>query len=241
VTPRLGPRAVALALILTLPVGLARMQAQARPGVVRGRVRIVGPPPGNSIIRMGMDPKCADLHRGERVLQESVALGPDGGLANAFVRLEGRFPATPVPREPVVIDQRACLYRPRVVGMRVGQRLQIRNGDDVLHNVHGSSAAGTVFNVGQPKAGLSFEFVPTAEDVMLRIGCDVHGWMTAYVGVLPHPYFAVSDARGAFDLPPVPPGTYTVRVWHERLGELTKPIVVTPGTPSAIEFSYTAR
>ena len=99
---------------------------------------------------MGMDPMCAKLNAGKRPVQEIVAATADGSLANVFVSLQGSFPATPVPSEPVTIDQRACVYVPRVVGARVDQTLQVRNSDELLHNVHGVSAHGNDFNLSQP-------------------------------------------------------------------------------------------
>ena len=213
--------------------------AQSSLGTIKGHVLLAGKEPGNPFIRMGVDPKCSALNAGHRVIQESAMIAADGSVANVFVRLDGMFPNTPVPTEPVVIDQRACFYRPRVVGMRVGQMLQIRNDDDLLHNVHSSSAAGNSFNVGQPKAGIVFSFTPKAPEVMLPIGCDVHRWMTAYVGIVSHPYFAVSGADGAFAMANVPAGTYTIKTWHERFGELTKKVTVKPGAATTIEFSYT--
>ena len=125
-------------------------QTDAR-GTIKGHIRLEGKLPGNPIIRMGMDPKCAMLNAGKRPVQETVAAALDGSLANVFVRLDGTFPSTPVPRQAVVIDQRACMYVPRVVGARVGQTLQVRNSDEVLHNVHSLTAKGNVFNVSEPK------------------------------------------------------------------------------------------
>ena len=134
-----------------------------------------------------MDPKCAQANRGTRVIQEFVAAAIDGSLANVFVHLQGTFPQTPVPTEPVVLDQRACVYRPRVIGARVGQTLQVKNSDDWLHNVHSLSAAGNDFNISEPKAGMVQSFKLKNEEVMLHIKCDVHSWMTTYVGVVTQP------------------------------------------------------
>ena len=122
-------------------------------GAIRGHIRVNGKLPGNPVIRMGMDPMCAKLNAGKRPVQEIVAATADGSLANVFVSLQGSFPATPVPAEPVTIDQRACMYVPRVIGARVGQTIHVRNSDELLHNVHGVSARGNAFNVSQPKAG----------------------------------------------------------------------------------------
>jgi plastocyanin len=212
--------------------------AQPRTGTVRGRVSLAGRPPGNPVIRMGMDPKCAEINRGRQVIQEEALVDASGSVANVFVRLDGRFPATPAPTSPVVIDQRACVYGPRVVGVRVGQPLQIRNSDPLLHNVHSSSATGNGFNAAEPAAGAAFDFTPKSPEVMLKLGCDVHRWMLAYVGVMPHPYFAVTSAEGTYTIASVPPGTYAIRTWHERFGEATKTVTVRAGSTVTIDFTY---
>src|SRR5882672_7545723 len=158
------------------------MAAQTNTGTIKGRIVLSGNPPGNPVIRMGRDPMCAKVNAGKQVIQETV-LTRNGGLANVFVKLQGNFPQTPVPTQPVTIDQKGCIYIPRVVGIRVGKKLQIRNSDDWLHNVHSQSTRNSSFNAGQPKAGLVYSYKPTQEEVMVKLGCDVHSWMTAYVGV----------------------------------------------------------
>src|SRR3989442_13478647 len=145
----------------------ARALTQANTGTIKGHVRLSGKLPGNPIIRMGVDPMCARINAGKRVVQESVAADINGGLANVFVKLQGTFPQTPVPAQPVTIDQRGWIYIPRVVGMRVGQMLQIKNSDAFLHNVHSLSAVSNNFNVGQPTAGLVYSFRPKDEEIML--------------------------------------------------------------------------
>lgn len=212
--------------------------AQTSNGTIKGTVVITGKVPGNAIIRMGVDPKCAQLNEGARVLQEAVAATADGHLANVFVRLKGTFPQSPVPSTPVVIDQRKCVYGPRVVGMRVGQTLQIRNDDQLLHNVHSSSMVDNSFNIAQPIAGMLFSFTPKKEEVMVKLGCDVHRWMTAYVGVVSNPYFAVSGTDGSFTIDKVPAGKYTIEAWHEQLGVLTGAVVVKSGATAPVGLTY---
>jgi hypothetical protein len=213
--------------------------AQARVGTIKGRVRLTGKSPGNAVIRMGVDPMCGKINAGKQVVQEQVVVSADGGLANAFVRLQGSFPRTSAPTQPVTIDQRACFYVPRVIGARVGQALQVRNSDPMLHNVHSLSVGGNSFNVGQPSAGMVYTFQFKEEEVMLQLKCDVHRWMTAYIGVVSHPYFAVSGTGGTFEIANVPVGTYTIQTWHERYGSLTRPVRVTAGATAIVDVAYT--
>src|SRR5580693_7248172 len=196
----LGPLAACLIAVVAAdgPGRTAAAQAAAR-GTIKGHIRLTGKEPGNPIIRMGMDPMCARINTGKRVIQEAVLASLDGSLANVFVQLGGTFPQTPVPTAPVTIDQSACLYHPRMLGARVGQMLQVKNSDELLHNVHGLSARGNGFNISEPKAGMVQQFKLKDEEI-LRLKCDVHSWMTAYVGIVNHPYFAVTDAGGVFQI-----------------------------------------
>ena len=134
-------------------------------------------------------------------------------------------------------DQQACFYRPRVVGARVGQVLRIKNSDNLLHNVHSSPSHRNGFNFGQPIAGITSDF-KLADEEMLKIGCDVHRWMTSWVGVVDHPYFAVTGADGSFVINNVPAGKRTITVWHEQFGKLTKAVDVKEGATTAVDFAY---
>jgi plastocyanin len=218
----------------------AAIQAPARgTGIIKGHIRLTGKLPGNPVIRMGMDPKCSQINTGKRVIQETVVASLDGSLANVFVSLQGALPPTPIPTQPVTIDQRGCIYGPRVVGVRVGQTLQIRNDDDLMHNVHSLSAHGNTFNVSEPKAGMVQEFRLKDEEVMLRVKCDIHSWMTAYVGVVTHPYFAVSSTAGTFEIGGIPGGNRSIQAWHERYGPITKTVRVQAGATTTVDFEYT--
>ena len=144
----------------------------------------------------------------------------------------------PVPNEPVVLDQQRCRYLPRVVGVRVGQTLRLRNGDPLLHNVRSDGEVNQPFNQGQPVQGMTFDHTFTTREVMVPIACDVHRWMRAYVGALEHPYFAVTDEAGAFTLTNLPPGTYTLAAWHERLGTSDQQITVSAKESKDVEFTF---
>ena len=212
--------------------------AVAQSGTIKGHVRLTGKLPGNPIIRMGMDPMCSKMNAGKRVIQQYVVATIDGSLANVFVRLKGNVPQTPIPSQPVVIDQQACVYTPRVVGARVGQTVQVKNSDMLLHNVDASSGKNNGFNVAQPRAGLVYEFKPKNEEIMLHLKCDVHNWMNAYVGIVTNPYFAVSNTMGTFEIDRVPPGTYMLEAWHERFGLISKPVTVKAGAVASVDFDY---
>jgi plastocyanin len=231
---------VAFILFVCLAARAATAVPQGTTGTIKGQVHLMGKLPGNPVIRMGMDPKCSQMNAGKRVLQETVVATADGSLGNVFVRLQGNVPQTPVPAQPVVIDQRGCIYTPRVVGVRVGQTLQVKNSDDLLHNVDGLSGKTNGFNVAQPRLGQVNEFKPKNEEIMLHLKCDVHNWMNAYIGVVTNPYFAVSNPMGIYEIDKVPPGTYTVEAWHERFGTTSKTVTVKAGAVTTLDFSYTS-
>src|SRR5438094_6737858 len=231
-------RCVVLSLVVCLAFA-GVVAAQANTGTIKGHVHLSGKLPGNPIIRMGMDPMCAKINAGKRILQEYVVATVDGSLANVFVRLQGNIPQTPISSQPVVIDQRGCVYAPRVVGVRVGQVLQIKNSDALTHNVHGLSGKDNSFNVGQSAAGMVYQWKAKNEEVMLHVKCDIHNWMNAYIGVVTNPYFAVSDTTGTFQIDKVPAGTYTLQAWHERFGPTMKTVTVKAGAVTTVEFTYT--
>jgi plastocyanin len=203
--------ALPVVLLALLASGCGRSQAPpasaptvAGVGTVGGHVRLAGPPPENALIRMRSDPMCDTANAGKPVRYESVVVGSDGGLANVFVQLDGDFAGRPPPADAVMIDQRGCMYSPRVIAVQIGQPVRVRNSDPGLHNVHGVSSGRDGFNIGQPMAGMVNE-LRFKDAGILRLQCDVHGWMVAYVGVVAHPFFAVTDGDGAFVIRGVPP------------------------------------
>lgn len=211
-------------------------------GTIEGHVLLRGKSPGNRVVRMGMDPKCAAAWAGEPAVEEVVAVNGEGDLANVLVELEGPFPPSPVPEEPVVIDQEKCFFVPRVAAARVGQTLELRNSDPLGHNVHGTSLSNR-FNVSQPTAGaltpVSLHAESAAQGV-LEIKCDVHRWMKAFVGVVDHPYFSVTDRAGEFSIHGVPPGEHTISAWHELFGALEQQVTVEAGETATVAFEYPA-
>ena len=143
------------------------------------------------------------------------------------------------PPGPAVIDQKGCIYRPRILGVRVGQPIEVVNSDPTMHNVHGLPMKNNEFNHAQHRQGDRHSEVFTVPEVMVRFKCDVHQWMAAYVGVLDHPYFAVTDASGAFELPNLPPGTYTIEAWHEKLDPKTVQVTIAAGQKTTLPITLT--
>jgi len=142
------------------------------------------------------------------------------------------------PTETAKIDQKECRYHPHVFGMRVGQPLEIMNSDPTLHNIHALPKGNSEFNTGQPIQGMKTTHTFDKPEIMVPFKCDVHGWMNAYVGVLPHPYFAVTDKDGKFELKTLPPGTYTLEAWHEKLGTQTANVTLGPKESKDVTFSF---
>jgi plastocyanin len=200
----------------------------ATAATVAGKISVEGALPANQPIRMNADPACVQANAGKTVTQETF-VGEGGGLGNVFVYVQSGLTGTfPTPSTPVAMDQSGCHYVPHVFGVQVGQPIDIVNSDSTLHNVHATPKTNSEFNTAQPIKGMktSHTFTAKEADVVVPFKCDVHGWMNAYVGVLDHPYFAVTKPDGSFSIPNLPPGTYKLAAWHERLGTQTIDVTV---------------
>lgn len=226
--------------------GTGEPAAQASPidltnaGVISGRVAFEGGAPAPTAIDMSEEPTCAAKHTGG-AWRDDVLVGEGGGLGNVFVYVKEGLGAYefPTPSEAVVLDQDGCVYHPHVAGIQVGQSLTVRNSDGLLHNINARPAMNRGFNISQPTTMESTRNFSTAE-VMIPIACDVHGWMQAYLGVLEHPYYAVTDGNGSFSLGQLPPGDYVIEAWHERYGTQTMTVSLSAQETKAIDFRYDA-
>lgn len=217
--------------------------ATASAAPIRGRVVFDGPPPPPRPVTSPLLEHC-DTHG--PVVDDTLVVGPDRGLANVVVSIKSGLPADrpySSPPAAAVLDQSGCVFEPHVVAMRVGQALVARNGDPFLHNVHTlpkpDPVGNVAANIGQPtvdRRGLTVGQVRAPE--IFKVKCDVHPWMSAWVAAFDHPYFAVTRPDGTFALPDLPPGRYVVRAWHEQLGVVDKPVVVSPGHPAALDFTF---
>jgi plastocyanin len=218
------------------PAGPAVDAATA--GTVTATVKFEGAVPAPEMIVLTGDPKCVSENGAPQRAEERIVVGENQALQNVFVYVKdglGNF-GFPIPTEPVVLDQDKCRYTPRVLGVRVGQALQIRNSDPLLHNVRSNGVINQAFNKSTPLEGVRFEHTFATREVMVPFKCDVHGWMSAYVGVLDHPYFGTTAADGKVVLGNLPPGTYTIEAWHEALG--TKTVQVTIGAKESKDVSF---
>jgi hypothetical protein len=218
------------------PAGSAVDPATA--GIVTAIVKFEGEVPAPEMITITGDPKCVSESGGPQRADERIVVGPNMALQNVFVYIKDGVAsvAHPIPTEPVILDQDKCRYTPRVVGVRVGQPLQIRNSDPLLHNVRSNAVINQAFNKSTPVEGMKFDHVFATREVMVPFKCDVHGWMSAYVGVLDHPYFGTTAPDGKVVLGNLPPGTYTIEAWHESLG--TKTQQVTIGAKESRDVSF---
>lgn len=215
----------------------------ATAGSIAGKVRFDGPAPAAETVRVSTDKNCVQ-DAGPNPQSDAILIAADGALKNSFVYVkEGLDPGYgfEAPTAPVVLDQKGCFYSPRVIGIRVGQPLEIVNSDPTMHNVHAMPVANTEFNRSQPVKGAKNTEVFTTPEVMVRFMCNVHNWMAAYVGVLPHPYFAVTDAAGNFEIRNLPPGTYTLEAWHEKFGRQTATVTVGAKEAKTAAFTFTLK
>lgn len=219
------------------PAPAPALAAAGGSGSITGLVSYTGDDT-DAEINMDADPVCAEAHSDGA--EGEAVLAADGNLANAFVYVkEGVSGSHPAPSEPVVLDQVGCTYAPHVAGIQTGQKLVIRNSDPTLHNVHALPVNNAEFNQGQPFQNMELEKTFATAEVMVRFKCDVHPWMAAYMGVVDHPYFAVSGADGSFSIDGLAPGDYVVESWHETLGTRTQNVTVGDGAV-AVSFDYDA-
>ncbi len=224
-------------------------------GAIAGSVVFIGKPPETPVLPRSNDPVCARARSLKE--SESIVVNRNGTLKDVLIRVtEGVTGSYPPPEQPVSIDQRECMYQPRVSTAVAGQRVQIRNGDETLHNVHAFRGPSTLFNKVQmnPRSPVIEFPAPSSPEgpspapsgglgepgTLLKLRCDVHPWMVGYLYVADHPFVAVTGEDGSFTLLGLVDGTYRVEAWHEVLGIQSAKVTVSGKGPARLTFSYAA-
>jgi hypothetical protein len=258
VTPSLRLGITLLALALVLAAGLHYLQrakpsvpaapppakaspaaspsvAQSSPqgqGKIEGEVLLEGPPPPMLPLKVGADPICAK----SRPVDEQV-LVREGRIRNVVVRVANGSSAS-APFRPIEINQEGCIYRPRIQAAVTGQTLLVRTSDPILHNVHAYFGSSTVFNQAQPPGSRAIELTVGNSVGLLKIRCDVHPWMVAYVVVSNNPFFGITGEDGRFQIEGLPVGEYVLETWHERFGKKTRQVRIAPSQTLKVSVTY---
>jgi plastocyanin len=211
----------------------------ATTGVVTGTIRYKGKKPTLKLINMSEEPACVEAHHG-KAYDESLVVNRKGELMNAFVYIQSGFEGKifEVPVTPVMIDQSGCWFRPRVMGIQTGQQLKVVNSDPVTHNIHPMAQINREWNHSQGAGDPPLMRKFTKPEIMVPVKCNIHSWMHAFIGVLDHPYFAVSQENGSFEIRNLPPGQYTIAVWQEKLGTQVQPLTISPLGKAEINFTF---
>ena len=199
-------------------------------GTIAGTVKFVGEAPAMAKIETTKD---VDVCGKTEKFDEALVVGDGNGVKNVVVSIANIEKGKAQAAEGGTLDQKECIYTPRVVLSPAGADLNILNNDGILHNIHTYSEANPSINKAQPKfrKKMTQNF---AQSETIRVECDAHSWMKGWLVVTDHPYYAVTDASGAFELADVPAGSYTLRIWHETLGELTQDVTVEAGGAASV-------
>jgi plastocyanin len=216
---------------------VSKVYAQASSSI-KGVVKFQGSTPKGTPIDMSVDPYCKKMHPG-MVFTEDVVVAAGGALANALVFVsDGLGDRTfAAPGAPVVLEQKGCNYTPHIVAMQTNQKLDVVNDDDTTHNIHPLPNNNREWNKTQPH-GVPIEESFAREEVPITVKCNIHPWMRGYIAVFHHPFFAITNKSGEFEIKDLPPGTYTIKVWQEKLGTLTQSVTVGGGETKPADFVF---
>jgi hypothetical protein len=205
-------------------------------GSIIGEVKFVDAPPVLPVIKVTKDQDYC----GETLPDETYLINSNGGLKNVVVFLE----AAPVAMAPDaqrlnMIENNGCRYAPRILAMQKGERLRVRNNDPKLHIPHSYLQERSVFMLSLPFRNSSLDATRKIRDTgIMKLVCDTHAWMLGYVHVFDYPFFAVTDERGIFSIPNVPPGTYVLKAWHEDAGIRSQEITISENGDERVSFEF---
>jgi plastocyanin len=205
---------------------------------VKGTVKFEGTAPKPSTIDMSQDPLCAKLHS-TPATTEDVVVGGAGGLANVVIYVSDGLTSQNFqpPPQPAVLEQKGCQYKPHVLALQASQKLNVVNSDETTHNIHPNPNNNREWNMTQPH-GMPLEQTFAREEIAIPVKCNIHPWMKGYIAVFKHPYFAVTDKNGSFELKDLPPGTYTITAWQEKLGSQIQKVSVSAGEAKTLDFAF---
>lgn len=211
----------------------------ASAGSISGTVVLDGAPPALPAINMQSEPACAKANP-TGAASQAVVVGSGGDLSNVVVYVKqglGRY-RFETPENPVVLDQKDCVYQPRVVALMTNQKLEIRNSDPTIHNVHAMPKSNAGWNRAQLAGSSVIEASFQKPELAIPFMCNVHPWMRAFVFVFDHPYFSVTRGDGKFELKNLPPGAYTIEAWQEKLGTLSHTVTLGPRESKQVSLRF---
>lgn len=231
---------VLIAMILALAGG-GLLPPAAFAATLTGKVAFEGTAPPPKPVSFGAEKQCALMHSGPAMTEELV-VNPNKTLKWALVYIkEGITGEYQTPANSVVVNQKGCIFDPHVAAVMKGQKIDFKNDDALLHNVRAASKVNKPFNIAQPIQGMTTSKSFDQPEIGIQMRCDVHFWMSSYVHVLSHPFFALTGDDGSFTIKDLPAGSYTVEVWHETLGTQTQTVTVGEGEDKALDFSLVKR
>jgi hypothetical protein len=208
-------------------------------GTIDGVVTLSGAAPAGTPIKVTKNQDYC----GQTIPDPVYVVDGSGGLANVIVYLKDITKGKAAPTEPLSLVNTKCMFSPRVQGAMVSEQVKISSEDPVLHNTHPQNAEtnATIFNVALPFKGFSVTKPLPSMPMMIKVKCDAHEWMHAWIMELDHPYYATTGADGHFSIKDVPPGRYTLAVWHEAAGENTASVTVAAGQTAKAKITLTAK
>ena len=208
-------------------------------GNITGSIAFGDDAPQPQVLQMAADPYCVTSHAGSDVTAQRLVVNDNGTVRYVFVYvkegLEGK--AFPAPTGSMQLNQSGCRYDPHMFGIRAGQTMTVLNDDDTLHNINAQPANNDGFNFAQPIRGMTTD-VTFRNTEIIPVKCDVHPWMQAYIGVVDHPYFAVTGEDGGFAINNLPAGNYVIAAWHETEGEQTEAVTVGANETAEVTFTF---
>jgi hypothetical protein len=238
---RAGMATVGLAALLAMRPASAAYEVVTvtNGGTIDGVVTLSGTAPAGAPIKVTKNQDYC----GQTISDPAYTVDSSGGLANVIVYLKDITKGKGAPAEPLALVNAKCMFSPRAQGAMVSEQVKISSEDTVLHNTHPQNAEtnATIFNVALPFKGFSVTKPLPGMPMMIKVKCDAHEWMHAWIMELDHPYFATTGADGHFTIKDVPPGTYTLAVWHELAGEKSAPVVVAAGQAAKSKITLAAK